>query len=206
MINYTGSIMTDTTEIQPFNMKNIPLLLDVLVPLWSPPVGDDAFKRFNVEYIVRNNIFENEYNYQLVDGNGTFFSAAFFARKGDINRAAEWFAEKSAQFSDEYKIASDMSRTYIEILDKRTFSIMNSDDIKLSLFASRRPGAGAALLDALCGKLRAEGWKNLYLWTDCDCNWHWYEKHGFTLVQKDVYEQFSEPNEPYWTYIFKRKI
>ena len=37
-------------------MKNIPLLLDVLVPLWSPPVGDDAFKRFNVEYIMRNNI------------------------------------------------------------------------------------------------------------------------------------------------------
>ena len=196
-------------------MKNIPLLLDVLVPLWSPPVGDSTFKRFNVEYIMRNNIFENEYNFELVgsvpqektQGNeGEFLSAAFFARKGDVNKATEWFAENSAQFPEEYKIASGMSRTYIETLDERTFSIMNSDDIKLSLFVSRKPGAGAALLDALYGKLRAEGWKNLYLWTDCDCNWRWYEKHGFTLVQKDVYEQFSGPNEPYWTYIFKRKI
>ncbi|MBR6216595.1 MAG: hypothetical protein IKQ84_09310 [Spirochaetaceae bacterium] len=207
--------MTDNTKIQPFNMKNIPLLLDVLVPLWSPPVGDGTFKRFNVEYIMRNNIFENEYNFELVgsvpqektQGNeGEFLSAAFFARKGDVNKAAEWFAENSAQFPEEYKIASGMSRTYIETLDERTFSIMNSDDIKLSLFVSRKPGAGAALLDALCGRLRTEGWKNLYLWTDCDCNWRWYEKHGFTLVQKDVYEQFSGPNEPYWTYIFKRKI
>ncbi len=51
--------MSGTTKIQPFDMNNIPLFLDVLVPLWSPPFGDAEFKRFNVEYIMRNNIFEN---------------------------------------------------------------------------------------------------------------------------------------------------
>ena len=198
--------MHDATKIQPFDMKNIPLILDVLVPLWSPPVGDAEFKRFNVEYIVRNNIFENEYNYQLVDAGGTILAAAFFARRGDKNRAAEWFAKSSARFPDNLKNASGMSRTYIELMDNRTFGCMSNDDIKLSLFVSRKHGCGAALLNAVCEQLRAQGWKNLYLWTDCDCNWHWYETHGYSLVRKDIYGPFSDEHKEYWTYVFKKQI
>ncbi len=198
--------MPDTTKIQPFDMKNIPLVLDVLVPLWSPPVGDAEFKRFNVEYIVRNNIFENDYNYQLVDESGAILAAAFFARKGDENCAAEWFAKNSARFPDNLKIASVMSRTYIELMDSRTFDCMNSDDIKLSLFVSRKRGCGAMLLNAICEQLRAQDWKDLYLWTDCDCNWHWYETHGYSLVRKDLYEPFSDEHEEYWTYVFRKQI
>ena len=198
--------MFDTTKIQPFDMKNIPAILDVLVPLWSPPVGNAEFKRFNVEYIVRSNIFENEYNYQLVDDSGNILSAAFFANKGDENRAAEWFAKNSVHFSDKLKVASGMSSTYIELMDKRTFACMNADDIKLSLFVSRKHGCGAKLLNAVCEQLRTQGRKNLFLWTDCDCNWHWYETHGYTLVRKDLYEPFSDEHDEYWTYIFKRQI
>ncbi|MBQ4496295.1 MAG: hypothetical protein II973_02200 [Spirochaetaceae bacterium] len=205
--------MIDNARLETFDMKNIPFVLDVVTPLWSPSVGDDDFKRFDVEYIIRNNIFENEYNFELVKNaggadatGGAFLAAAFFARKGDINRASEWFAEKSVKYSDELKVASELSRAYIELMDKQTFGLMNSDDIKLSLFVSRERGAGAAILDAACSRLRAEGWKNLYLWTDCDCNWRWYEKHGFTLVRQSSYEPFSSPDEPYKTYIFKKPI
>ncbi len=219
--------MIGNARLKPFEMKNIPLVLDVVTPLWSPSAGDDEFKRFDVEYIIRNNIFENEYNFELVKddagaaaGNGaagadaagagtaggTFLAAAFFARKGDINRAAEWFAEKSAKYPAELKAVSELSRSYIELMDKQTFGLMNSDDIKLSLFVSRERGAGTAILDAACSRLRAEGWKNLYLWTDCDCNWQWYEKHGYTLVRQSSYEPFSSPDEPYKTFIFKKPI
>ena len=41
-------------------MKNIPYVVDVVVPMWSPPVGDSEFRRFDVEYIVRSSIFEND--------------------------------------------------------------------------------------------------------------------------------------------------
>ena len=133
-------------------------------------------------------------------------SAAFFARKGDVNLADAWFEENFTFFTDDLKIASDMSRTYLKLMDKKTFSLMNDDDIKLSLFVSRKSGFGKVLLDSICKQLYKEGYKNLYLWTDCECNWQWYVKHDFTLVNEDVYEPFSNEKEEYKTYIFKKKI
>ena len=203
----------ENTRLDNFKMENLPLVVDVVAPLWFPPVGDDEFKRFNVEYIVRNNICENDYRFELVqdknlncDDKPELLSAAFFARKGDASKVEEWFSRESQHFPLEWRKASGMSKTYLTLMDERTLSIMNDDDIKLSLFVSRYPGAGSLILEKACQKLQAEGWKNLYLWTDCDCNWQWYECHGFTLVQEDTYEPFSDEHENYKTYIFKKKL
>ena len=83
-------------KILPFEMKNIPLVLDVVTPLWCPSLGDETFKRFNVEYIMRNNLFDNDFHYELLEQNeqtgaDEFCAMAFFARKGDVCRAQEWF-------------------------------------------------------------------------------------------------------------------
>ncbi|MCR4579006.1 MAG: GNAT family N-acetyltransferase [Treponema sp.] len=222
--------MLENTSLKPFNEKNFPLVLDVVAPLWSPPIGDETFKRFNVEFIVRNNISENDYHFELVENlsnsdNGltsipgqadskiashaqdeNFLAAAFFTRKGDSCKVEEWYEKECTHFPQELKKATNMSRTYLRQMDERTLSLMQEDDIKLSLFVSRRPGAGSLLLNQLCQKLKEEGWKNLFLWTDVDCNWEWYEKHGFTLVEEDVYEPFSDENEDYKTYIFKKNL
>ena len=48
--------------------------------------------------------------------------------------------------------------------------------------------------------------ENAYLWTDCECNWQWYLKKGFTLVEEATYEKFSTPNNQYKTYIFKKRM
>ena len=194
--------------LQPFEMKNLPLIVDVVEPLWYPPVGDKTFKRFNVEYIVRNNICENDYRFQLFDeeDSNEILSAAFFARKNDKSLVEKWFANESQRFPEEWRKASLMSKTYLTMMDDLTLSLMNEEDIKLSLFISRKPGAGSQILEQISGLLKDQGWKNLYLWTDCDCNWQWYIKHGFTLVQENTYEPFSSKDQDYKTYIFKRKL
>ena len=195
------------SKLEYFDIKNLPLVVDVVVPLWSPPIGDKEFKRFNVEYIVRMNMFDNDLNYQLVDADdGTLLSSAFLAKKGDASKADEWFAEASKKYPDNLKIASKMSHDYIELMDKRTFTLMNDDDIKLSLFVSRKPGCGSLIIDRILPMLHKEGFKNLYLYTDCDCNWQWYTKRGYTLVQEDIYKPFSDEHENYKTYIFKKEI
>ena len=198
--------MIEHTHIEAFQFQNLPLLVDVVEPLWHPPVGSAEFKRFNVEYIVRNNIWENDYCFQLVDEGNEILSASFFARKGDSSLVEEWFTRESQQFPKEWLSASAMSKTFLTMMDECTFNLMDDDDIKLSLFISRRPGAGSIILEKICEKLRAEGWKNLYLWTDCECNWQWYLNHGFTLVKEDIYEPFSDEHEDYKTWIFKRKL
>ncbi len=201
--------MLQNTIVRPFEMKNLPLAVDVVVPLWSPPVGDDEFKRFDVEYIIRNNIAENDYQFELIDESQNadeLLAAAFLSRKGDVNKAKEWFDNESKRFPAELLAACALSRDYICIMDERTLSLMNDDDIKLSFFASRKPGAGGELFNRICDKLHAEGWKKLYLWTDCDCNWNWYNKHGLTLVEENVYEPFSSENEDYKTFIFSKPL
>jgi len=199
--------MLENTKLMTFNENNLPLVIDVVEPLWSPPVGDAAFKRFNVEFIVRNSISENDYHFELVDSlSGNLLAAAFFTRKGDACKVEEWYEKECQRFPEELKVATNMSRTYLRQMDERTLSLMQEDDIKLSLFISRKPGAGVQLLNQLCQKLKEEGWKNLFLWTDVDCNWEWYEKHGFTLVEEGSYEPFSDENEDYKTYIFKKKL
>ena len=200
--------MTDNTRLEPFNRDNLPLLVDVVEHMWCPPVGNDEFKRFDVEYIVRNNLSENDYNFQLVENGekNEILAAAFFARKGDSSIVEEWFSRESLRFPKEWRAACGMSKIYLTMMDERTLALMNDDDIKLSFFVSRKPGAGSQILELTCEQLKSEGWKNLYLWTDCDCNWEWYIKHGFTLIQEDTYEPFSSKDNDYKTYIFKRQL
>ncbi len=195
-----------STKIQAFEMKNLPQVIDVVVPLWSPPLGDANFKRFNVEFIVRNNISENDYRFELVDEKGNFLAAAFFYRKGDKCLVEDWFSKESGRFSESLLKAANMSRVYLNSMDQRTASFMKDDDIKLSLFVSRQKGAGATILNKMSEILYNEGWKTLYLWTDCDCNWQWYEKHGFELVWKGKYEPFSNEHEEYMTYIYRKTL
>ena len=197
-------------EIQPFDMKNIPLMLEVVVPMCSPPTWDMAFRRFYVENIIRNNYFENELHFQLMerstDGASQFTSMAFFARKNDICKAEDWFNLEAKKFPQDLQRSTKLGKAYIELMDEKTRAFMKDDDIQLTLYISRKKGCGSKLLNELCDQLRAQGWKNLYLWTDSECNWQWYTDHGYELVSKDVYEPFSSEDEDYLTYIFKKKL
>ena len=66
---------------------------------------------------------------------------------------------------------------------------------------------GKILFEEIWQKIKNNGYKNMYLWTDCECNWEWYIKNGFTLVEESVYKKFSElDGEEYKTYVFKKEI
>jgi GNAT superfamily N-acetyltransferase len=206
-------------SIQPFDMKNIPLMLEVVLPMWSPQEWDINFRRFYVEHIIRSNYFENEYHYQLVEKaggadelrdtstTGEFCAMAFFARKSDICKADVWYNEEVKKFPQALQRSTKLGKAYIELMDEKTRSFMKDDDIQLTLYISRKKGCGSKLLNELCDRLRTQGYKNLYLWTDCECDWEWYIDHGYELVSKDVYEPFTEQDgQDYLTYIFRKSL
>ena len=219
-------MLPENFEIQPFDMKNIPLMLEVVLPMWSPQKWDMDFRRFYVEHIIRSNYFENDYHYQLVEKAedtglheglqdelrstptpDEFCAMAFFARKNDICKAEDWMALEGKKFPQDQQRSTAIGKSYIELMDEKTRAFMKDDDIQLTLYISRKKGCGSKLLNELCDCLRNQGWKNLYLWTDCECDWEWYIDHGYELVAKDIYEPFTEQDgEDYLTYIFKKAL
>ena len=191
-------------EIQTFDLKHIPLVIDVVLPLWSPPYEDVDFRRFYVEHIIRSNYFDNSFNFQLMENN-CFSSMAFFARRDDFCNVEEWFSVESKKFSQKLVASAQRGKKYIELMDEKTRALMNKDDIQLTLYVSRKRGSGSRLLDEVSKRLFNQGYKNLYLWTDCECNWQWYINHGYDLISKEAYEPFSK-DEDYMTYIFRKKL
>ena len=193
-----------------FDMKNLPQVVDVVLPLWAPPSDDEAFARLDVEFIVRNNIYQPRLSFQLADKmrspENELLSAAFFTLKDDTTTAHDWLCKNSRDCSESQKASLKMVKAYLEYMDKKALSFMNGDDIKLSLYVSRKHGMGSALLEKLLPRLAAKGYKNLYLWTDSDCNWKWYVNHGYQLVSKEVYAPFSEPGRDYTTFVFKKPL
>ena len=96
---------------------------------------------------------------------------------------------------------------YLLYMDSKVHHLMTKDDIKLSLFVGLKKGSGKILFEEIWQKIKNDGYKNMYLWTDCECNWEWYIKNGFTLVEESVYKKFSElDGEEYKTYVFKKAI
>ncbi len=198
--------MHDGTGLVAFEEKNIPLIVDAVMPLWRPSFGSENFRRTSVEYIVRKNIWQNRYRFELLDKDNAFLAAAFLERRGDVCTSDEWLETAFIDFKPEYKDYILRNRTYLCRMDDATLSFMNEGDIKLSLFVSTKPGAGSVLLNSVLKMLKAEGWKNVYLWTDCECNWQWYERHGFTLLAEESYEPFSTADFDFKTYIFRKEI
>lgn len=207
---YELELSDEWVTLSRFDMKNLPQVVDVVLPLWAPPSDDEDFVRLDVEFIVRNNIYQPRLSFQLADKkrspDNELLSAAFFTLKDGANTARDWLCQNSRACSDSQKASLEMVKAYLEYMDKKELSFMNADDIKLSLYVSRKRGMGAVLLEKLLPRLAARGYKNLYLWTDCDCNWKWYVNHGYLLVSQEVYAPFSGPGRDYTTFVFKKPL
>ena len=209
-------------HVEPFDSKYIPKIVDWVTPLWSMMDWDtevsmmdwdtevseklpEKKQDLDVEFIVRHNIFYNEFALQLVQGE-ELRAVAFAAGKEEENHALQWLEENSGTLSGRERESLQRVVEYLEHMDAKTCSFMEKDDIRLSLFASSQRGCGSMILQQLEERLRRAGFKAMYLWTDSDCSHQWYPKHGFTLVESEVNENFSTPEKNFMTYIFCKKL
>ena len=209
-------------HVEPFDSKYIPEIVRWVTPLWSmmdwstevsmmewdTDVSEKPSHKkqeLDVEFIVRHNIFYNEFALQLVQGE-ELQAVAFAARKEEKNNALQWLAENSQNLSVKEQESLQQVVDYLEHMDAKTCSFMEKDDIRLSLFASSQRGCGSVILSQLEAVLGRAGFKSMYLWTDSDCNHQWYPNHGFTLVESECNETFSTPEKNFMTYIFRKKL
>ncbi len=199
--------------IQPFDIKNISHIVECVKPRWSAPSWEDSFRNFYAERIIRDNYFKNGLTFQLVCKDSKLqkelLAIIFFQKKFDKNNVDEWILQKTKELNitDEQKISLKMCTDFLEHMESKVHALMSDEDIKLSLFVALKKGSGKILFEELWQKLKKDGYKNMYLWTDCECNWEWYIKNGFTLIEESVYEKFSQlDGEEYKTYVFKKEF
>lgn len=192
-------------NITKFNENNFPQIVDFVKPMWSFSQWEDNFRKIYVETIIRNNFFSQGLNFEIVE-NGKLFAAIFLQRLTDKNNLIEWLEKVWMDFDDEKKTCLKNCAEYLSYMDSKVHDFMTDDDIKLSLFVSMKKGIGSMLYENVVQMLKNRGIKNMYLWTDCECNWEWYIKKGFELIEESVYERFNKENVPYKTYVFKKSI
>ena len=206
-------------KISPFDERYLPKLVEWVRPLWSMVDWEgqvstvdwrDEFRDLDVEFILRHNIFRNEFALQLTEereaGGEELLAVALAAGKHEENDAVEWLAPRLAGLGQQEQDSFQLVVDYLEDMDRRTCHHMGDGDIRLTLFASGSPGGGGLILAELEERLRRSGFTSLYLWTDSDCTHHWYPRHGFTLVEEAPNEAFSTPQRQFMTYIFRKEL
>ena len=195
-------------NIKAFDKKNLSQIVDFVKPMWSFSEWEDTFRRFYVEIILRNSFFENGLAFQITDKENPqkLYSAMFFQKKSDSNDLQKWLLENSKKFSETQKQSVNLCAEYLEFMDSKVHSLMAQNDIKLSLFVGLEKGFGSVIFEELWNYLKNQGYKNMYLWTDCECNWKWYLKEGFSLIEEIVYEKFNDEKGEYKAYIFKKEF
>ena len=187
------------------NPKHLNPIIDRVVELWSPPTDDMNFRRLYVEAIIRQNGADNDMQFQLSE-NGELCSIAFASEKNQHTPWQEWWQEKHDSLPEEFQEMFSVNRSYLSMMDEKTYGYMTDNDVKLSLFVSIKSGWGKPILEEAMNFYRSKGFKTMYLWTDCECNVEWYASRGYELVEEGTFEPFSTPEEPYKTYIFKKSL
>ena len=192
-------------SVVPFNKEYFSQIVDFVKPLWSFSDWEDSFRKFYTEIILQNSFFENGLAFQIAE-NQELLAVTFFQKKFDKNNLNRWISENAGDFTAAQKQSINLCTEYLACMDSKVHSLMNENDIKLSLFVSCKKGYGSIIFEKLWNHLKNLNYKNLYLWTDCECNWQWYLKNCFTLIEESIYEKFNDGTKKYKTYIFKKKL
>ncbi len=227
--------MPDNEMLKQFDEKYLPSLVTRLLPLWNVPGESEAFNRRYVEMIIRTNMHENDLQFMLTDdgetcsggegcsGEEKYISGeaagtegiqelkaiAFGATKGDKSDDG-WFSRLVESASAREGVIFENGRRYLNYMEEKTFSLMSPEDVKLCLFVSLETGWGSRILSEAVREFKSRGYKNMFLWTDCECNVQWYFDNGWELLCEEEYEPFStgsgDGRTKYMTYIFKKPV
>ena len=193
--------MTDEI-LQPFDDKNIPLLVKAVTPSWSMVNWENSFRDVDIEFIIRNGIFYNQFALQL-QNDKELLAVAFVEKQNETNDALNWLQNNKKELTENEEKGLNLVVQYLQEMDSRVHDFMTKDDVKLSLFISLKSGYGEKIFQKLKTLLKKKNYKSLYLWTDSDCNYNWYPKHGFSLVEERPFSLFSTEETDFKTYIFK---
>ena len=198
-------------NLEAFDFNNINQVVNRVTDCWGLQNAPQNIRRLYAEAVVRLDMHDNKMQFQLTNPmlpsqKASLMAIACSSTKNEKPNADIWWNKIFPMLNSRQQQAFSTCRNYLAMMDQKVYSLMTQTDVKLDLFISTAPGWGKKLLNPVFDFYRQQGFKTVYLWTDCECNVDWYFKNNYQLVNKESYEPFSHNGQEYWTYIFKKAL
>lgn len=128
------------------------------------------------------------FSYGVFDSDEKFKGFLLAFKKNDTNDSINLLNNtvKTLREKDKRKTLLELNE-FLENCGVETKQNMNDDDIMIGLFVSTVKGCGKLLLSRLIEDCQKNKIKNIYLWSDTTCDYDYYQKNNFEIVnQQDI--------------------
>lgn len=196
--------------IEKFTEEDIREAAALAYPVWGIGHADNGrgeeFGLLLCEYIIRYGWYGAPYAFKITD-NGKMLGCILAGKITQKNGYNEWLEAQLPTFNDKQKAEALTLRDYFGNTSPKVYAHMRADkDLYLSFFISAVQGCGKQLLAEVVALAKAEGYENLYLWTDSSCNHGYYAHHGFEKVAEFKSDEWKTDADNYLTYIYRKSI
>lgn len=193
--------------IQPFDMADIDIVAEMLAKMWEKDIarGIEHIIEFSRE-VVLNMFFDPQLALKACDDDGTLQAVALARMKDEINISEQWVKDFLADKDDEECKRVLETTAYLLRTERDLLNLMSEDSAKFSFLLSYKHGYAKALQEEIKQLLIDRGVQWTYHITDSTCSWQYFDKHGYERIHEELVEQFSTPSQPYYCYMYRKRI
>ncbi len=193
--------------IEPFDIGNIDIVAAILDKMWSKDIFKGIKHSFELSReVVLNMFFDQELALQACDDDGKIQAVALARMKNGINTSDQWVENFLVDKDDEEREKVLEATGYLLRTESDLLDVMSEDSAKFSFLVSYMRGYAKALQERLMQMLIDRGVRCTYHITDSTCSWQYFQSHGFEKVHEELVEQFSTPAQPYYLYMYRKRI
>lgn len=193
--------------IEPFDIGNIDIVAAILDKMWSKDIFKGIKHSFELSReVVLNMFFDQELALQACDDDGKMQAVAFARKKYGVNTSDQWVENFLVDKDDEEREKVLEATGYLLRTESDLLDVMSEDSAKFSFLVSYRRGYAKALQERLMQLLSNRGVRWTYHITDSTCSWQYFQSHGFEKVHEELVERFSTPDQPYYLYMYRKRI
>lgn len=188
--------------IRNYNESDYDMIEYITEDYWKNEVEMDLeLQHFIYHFLVRYYLYDNKYSYVIDDGDVRAFLLSCL--KTEKNKSIELFNKTVSSLSNENQKKAYEYLKYIEDNHNKVLSHMDNDSVYLGLIASKIHHGGMDLINKLISDVKASGLGDIYLWTDETCNYKYYERLNFELIETYFINLYGRTIK---TFIYKRTI
>lgn len=188
-------------------MANIDIVATMLAKMWGKDIARGI--EHSIEFareVVLNLFLDPQLALQACDDNGTMQAVAFARMKDDVNTSMQWIEDFLADKDDVERKHVLETTSYLLRTEHELLNLMSEDSAKFSFLISYKRGYAKALQEQLTPMLIDRGARWTYHITDSTCSWKYFDHHGYERVYEELIERFSTPNQPYYCYMYRKRL